>query len=66
MTTHLALRSAAAIISAQITTIARLEGAIQMALSCSPTIREGQIIYDCGDPWGILRAALETKDGGVG
>lgn len=47
---------------------ARLREAIEMALACTPSIRvskgdQGQpvpvIQYDCGDPWEILRAALQ-------
>ena len=36
--------------------------AISMALRCTPSVRDGEIIYDCGDPWQILRAALALID----
>lgn len=31
---------------------------IRNALSCTPIVRDGKIIYDCGNPWEILSAAL--------
>lgn len=36
----------------------RLREAISMALKCTPHVRDGVIIYDCGDPWEILRKAF--------
>ena len=36
----------------------RLREAISAALRCAPQARHGAIIYDCGDPWEILTAAL--------
>lgn len=35
-----------------------LAGAVEDALRCTPQARHGAIIYDCGDPWEILTAAL--------
>ncbi|MBD99761.1 MAG: hypothetical protein CMO34_07980 [Verrucomicrobia bacterium] len=45
-------------------TIFVLQEAINMALACTPVIKENYghpvIVYDCGDPWEILRQALEV------
>lgn len=52
---------------------ARMREAIELALCCTPSIRSTPsqfhghgdirtIVYDCGDPWEILRAALTPKD----
>jgi hypothetical protein len=35
-----------------------LRMAIEQALCCTPSVRDGAIIYDCGNPWEILRAVL--------
>ena len=45
---------------------AALVEAINNALCCTPTLRwrghdDAEIVYDCGNPWEILRAAL-TKE----
>lgn len=47
---------------------AELVAAITRALECTPSISlpgylEARIVYDCGDPWEILRAALNARDG---
>lgn len=44
--------------------VERLREAISNALACTPWVRAGQIVYDCGDPWEILRSALGHKDRG--
>lgn len=50
-------------------TIASLEAGIEQALNCTPSIKVSgvtkgvtrhRIVYDCGDPWDILRALLNT------
>lgn len=50
----------------------KLREAIKAALCCTPSILyaddfeetgDASIIYDCGDPWAILRAALEATNG---
>lgn len=44
-----------------------LETAMRRALSCTPQLRptrDGlavELVYDCGDPWAILREALEVQ-----
>lgn len=38
--------------------VERLREAIEMALTCTP---QGDVVYDCGDPWAILRDALEAS-----
>lgn len=38
--------------------ILELGTAISLALHCTPSVRDDQIIYDCGNPWDILRSAL--------
>lgn len=45
----------------------KLREAIRRALHCTPSIstagyHEARIVYDCGDPWEILREALATPD----
>ena len=47
---------------------AELVAAISQALQCTPSISpagyaEARIVYDCGDPWEILRAALNARGG---
>lgn len=49
---------AADLIETQAREIERLRVAISAALRCTPQARHGAIIYDCGDPWEILTAAL--------
>lgn len=53
--------------------IERLRGAIECALRCTPHILysldfdetgDASIVYDCGDPWEILRNALRESDNG--
>jgi hypothetical protein len=51
-------RKAADLIETQAREIERLRVAISAALRCTPQARHGAIIYDCGDPWEILTAAL--------
>lgn len=50
--------------------LARLREAIELALNCTPLIAIAgvrlnqpvhKIVYDCGDPWEILRAALSES-----
>lgn len=41
--------------------IARLREALGQVLCCTPHIRAGEIIYDCGDPYDIARKALEPS-----
>jgi len=41
--------------------IARLREALGQALCCTPHIRAGEIVYDCGDPYDIARKALEPS-----
>jgi hypothetical protein len=49
--------------------VKRLREAVDCALKCTPSIAysmsapKGQIVYDCGDPWEILRRALNPKEG---
>lgn len=50
--------AAADLIETQAREIERLRGAISAALRCTPQAKHGTIIYDCGDPWEILTAAL--------
>lgn len=38
--------------------VVQLRAAIEQALACTPSVRDGQIIYDCGDPWDLLRSVL--------
>ena len=52
------LDDAADLIETQAREIERLREAISAALRCAPQARHGAIIYDCGDPWEILTAAL--------
>lgn len=51
--------------------ITELRRAIGDALKCTPSIKitgvskgvtQHRIVYDCGDPWEILRAALTRSD----
>lgn len=51
--------------------ITELRCAIRDALKCTPSIKisgiskgvtQYRIVYDCGDPWEILRAALTSDD----
>lgn len=47
--------------------VVRLRTAIERALQCTPSIlpagyQEAHIVYDCGDPWEILREALTTVE----
>ena len=37
--------------------------AVNQALRCTPQIINGEIAYDCGDPWSILRTALSAIEG---
>jgi hypothetical protein len=39
--------------------VERYREAINLALHCTPSIQHGVIVYDCGDPWEILRTALD-------
>lgn len=36
----------------------KLAEAIKDALACTQIVRDGKIIYDCGNPWEILSDAL--------
>lgn len=36
-----------------------LREAVKIALTCTPSARNGEVIYDCGNPWEILSTALE-------
>jgi hypothetical protein len=38
--------------------VARLRHHMRCALMCTPSVRGGEIIYDCGDPWEVLRSGL--------
>lgn len=36
-----------------------LREAVKIALTCTPSARNGEVIYDCGNPWEILSTALQ-------
>lgn len=38
--------------------VARLRDAVENALKCTPHIIDGDIVYDCGNPWEMLDTAL--------
>lgn len=39
--------------------VERLREALDNILHCTPHVRDGAIIYDCGDPFEIARAARQ-------
>jgi hypothetical protein len=47
------------------TTIEKLRANIKLALMCTPHVRGNQISYECGDPWKLLREALDLSDHAV-
>jgi hypothetical protein len=44
--------------------LAKAREQVGFALMCTPSVRDGEIIYDCGDPWQILRGILDDTGGG--
>lgn len=42
--------------------LAKAREGMEMALSCTPFVYAGQIGYDCGDPYEVLRQALKEID----
>lgn len=68
--TAITMDHAADLIQSQQSRIKELEGAIEHALQCTPTVKvvdrvvgctKHVIVYDCGDPWAILRTTLGDK-----
>ncbi len=57
------LLSQAAEIAALRAEVERKDRLIGCALSCTPMVRDDEVIYDCGDPGEMLRDALTPPKG---